>query len=258
MTGYATITAWSTPQSSPQTNSTTSPTDTGIWLPAYLAIYGSNGIGISNTQQGAISGVAIATETYAQLTCATGCPTTNPEHVGNAPQHAIDNNGVDDILVVDFGSTGWDVNSFSLGYTCNASTGASAGTVAVEAWLGGASGTAINFATEKFSTDQDLNAVPIVGGFTRLTLNNDPSGVGTITAPSTTPTGRYLVLTGALGAGTINGVAVNGYSDAFKVSQIVASQTTVPPSVPIPGSLPLIALGLVALRFARRRFAPIA
>src|SRR5450755_2908049 len=83
---YATITAWSTPQSNPQTNLTTSPTDTGNWLPAFLAIYGSNGIGISNTQQGAISGVAIATETYAQLTCASGCPTTNPEHVSNAPQ----------------------------------------------------------------------------------------------------------------------------------------------------------------------------
>lgn len=256
---YITITAWSTP--SPAANSTTSPTDTGTWLSAYLAIYGSNGIGISNTQQLPVSTATMSA--YNQLNCGTAgfpaCPTgSDPEHVSNAPQHAIDNNGVDDILVVDFGSTGWDVNSFSFGYTCNASTGVCGGAVAVEAWLGGASGSPVNFATESFSTNNDLNAVPLTGGFTRLALTNDPLTGGIVADPGTA-TGRYLVITGALGAGTINGVSVNGYSDSFKVSQIVATtSTTTQNGVPSPGSLPLVGLGLLALGIARRRLALIA
>jgi uncharacterized protein (TIGR03382 family) len=258
MAGYATITAWSTP--APAAASTTSPTDnSGTWLPAYLAIY-SPGIGISNTQQLPVSTGTMSA--YNQLNCGTAgfpaCPSgSNPEHVSNAPQHAIDNNGVDDILVVDFGSSGWDVNSFSLGYTCNASTGVCGGAVAVEAWIGGANGATIDFSTEKFSANGDLNAIPMTGGFSRLTLTNDPLTGGTINAPGTTPTGRYLVITGALAAGTVSdlGTATNGYSDAFKVSNIIATSTNTGSNVPTPGSLPLLGLGLLALVTIRRRAA---
>jgi hypothetical protein len=251
---YATITAWST--QGPPANSTTSPTDTGTWLQAYLAIYGSWGIGISNTQQGT-GATPASPETLAQLTCTSGCPASNPEHVANSPQHAIDNNGVDDFLVVVFGSSGWDVNSFSLGYTCNASTGMCGGAVAVEAWIGGANNVPINFATESFNSNNNLNAVPAIGGFSRLNLTNDPLTGGVVADPGNV-TGRYLVITGALGSGTINSGTVNGYSDAFKVSQIVATQTPATPSVPIPGSLPLIGLGLLILTFARWRVAALA
>lgn len=238
---YVTITAWSTP--APVTALGTSPTDTGTWVAAFLAIYGSNGIGISNTQQGT-GATAAAPETYAQLTCSSGCPASNPEHVGNVPQHAIDNSGEDDILVVDFGSTGWDVNSFSLGYTCSINslgTGCNTTTsVTVRAWIGGTAPT--NFSAN------GATGVPSPGGFTSLTLSNDPATGNVTMTDSASTTGRYLVITGSL----------TGSTDAFKVSKIVATTPTTIQGVPSPGSLPLLGLGLLALTLVRRRFALIA
>ena len=96
--------------------------------------------------------------------------------------------------------------------------------------------------------------IPTAGGFTRLALTNDPL-TGGVVADAGNVTGRYLVITGALGPGTINGVTVDGASDAFKVSQIVATQGLPPSSVPVPGSLPLVGLGLLALTIVRRRVA---
>src|SRR5947207_14710590 len=78
--------------STPTLGTSTSTPDSGNWLTAKIAIYGGYGVGISNTVQG-------TTDT-------------------TSPQHAIDNRGVNDILVVDFGSSNSDVRSFSLGWTC--------------------------------------------------------------------------------------------------------------------------------------------
>lgn len=235
LTGYVTLSAWSTPTAA--ANTTTSPTENpGTWIQAQLAIYGG-GIGISNQVQ-----------TGASAEC-----------FGCSPQHAIDNKIVDDILVVDFGSTGWDVSSFSLGYTCNmdaAGTGCSSSTVGVQAWIGGQNGTVVNFASESFDAN-GLTGKPMTGNFSALSLSPDPVTSNVAIMDSTSTTGRYLVITGALGAGMINGVAVNGYSDAFKVKDIVATKTGGPGggSVPTPGSFALLALGLFALAFARRRVA---
>lgn len=192
--------------------------ENGNWLDAKIAIYGGGGVGISNTLQ-------------------TGENST--------PQHAIDNRLVNDILVVDFGSNNWDVSSFSLGYACtidSAGTGCTGSTVNVSAWVGGTS--AVNFNTTAFSGSGSSATLP---GFQALTLSNDPGGVGVktdVTNPS--PVGRYLVISGDLG----------NYSSAFKVSGITAVQITPPASVPLPGTLPLVLLGLLALTMAGRRRAP--
>jgi uncharacterized protein (TIGR03382 family) len=233
--GYAKLTAWSTPVA---VAAGAAPSDTGTWVTAQIALYAGGGIGITNDVQ--LNNVGGTAETTV------------------SPEHAIDNNGVDDILVVDFGSTGWDVNSFSLGFTANAQTGTTGVSAAVEAWVGNA------FGTESFSANNDVTALPS-GGFTRLNLTaaSDPSTGGVVndctgTAPCNT-TGRYLIITGALGPGITGDTgATAGYDDAFKVSQIDASNGTTTTSVPTPGSLPLVVLGLLALTIARRRLAVIA
>ena len=207
--GFITMKGYSTP--TVQTTSGLSPVDTGNWVDAKIAIYSGGGVGITNMAQ--------------------------PEGAG-APQHAVDNKSVDDLLVVDFGSNNWDVTSFSLGYVCNASSGDCTGaSVNVAAWVGGTS--AIDFNTVSFSGEGAAATLP---GFTSLAFSPDPGGTGARTE-TTSALGRYLVIAGDLAR----------YIDAFKVSAIAASQTTPPTSVPLPGTVPLIVLGLLALTWASRR-----
>lgn len=198
-----------------------SPTpDTGNWVNARIAIYGGGGVGISNNEQGN------STET-------------------GWPQHAIDNNGINDILVVDFGSNNWDVSSFSLGYTCkmnSSGTSCWGSNVNVDAWVGGTS--PIDFTTVAFSGSGSGAVLP---GFSALSLSPDPGGPGlrtNITADPQ-PLGRYLVIAGTLGSST----------QAFKVSGISANQISEPPSgqVSLPGTLPLLLSGLFGLGALRRR-----
>jgi len=218
-----TMRAYSTPTLNSVAN--TSNNDTGNWINAQLAIYAGAGTGISNTLQGATD--------------------------QGTPQHAIDNYGATDILVIDFGSANWDVSSFSLGYTCNMGTSSGSScsggsTVNVEAWVGGTS--AINFNTAAFSGSATGASITGTGAtFSELTLTNDPGGTGVRTDISnpTNKLGRYLVITGDL----------SSYSDSFKVSGVVATQST---GVPLPGTAPLFMLGLLALGYASRRRRPMA
>lgn len=209
-----TMRAYSTPNVA---GGNVSPSESGNWINAKLAIYSGSGVGITNTAQS--SG-----ET-------------------SSPQHAIDNYLVNDILVVDFGSNNWDVTSFNIGWSCymvSSGSSCSGGNVNVDAWVGGTS--AIDFNSVSFSGSGSSATLP---GFTALTLSPDPGGTGlrTDTTPNPQPLGRYLVITGNLA----------GYTDSFKISGISANQVTPPTGVPLPGTVPLFMLGLLALGFASRR-----
>lgn len=210
--GFVTLTGYSTP--GPEVDTTTSPTDSGDWLDARIAIYSGGGVGISNMVEPNASETSVS-------------------------EHAIDNNGINDMFVVDFGSNNWDVSSFSLGYVCNASNDVCSGaTVNVAAWVGGSS--AIDFNTVSFSGEGAAATLP---GFSSLAFSPDPGGTGTRTE-TTSAMGRYLVIAGDLAR----------YTDAFKVSGVAATQFTPPGgSVPLPGTVPLIVLGLLALTWASRR-----
>ena len=203
-----TMTAYSTPNSG-------SPTpESGNWVDARIAIYSGGGVGISNFQQ--------TGET-------------------SSPQHGIDNYLVNDLLVIDFGSNGWDVSSFSLGWTCTVSgpTSCSGSSVNVDAWVGGTG--VIDFNTVSFSGSSSSATLP---GFTSLTLSGDPGGTG-VKTDSSSAIGRYLVIGGNLANST----------SAFKVSGVRAIGPSAPPptGVPLPGTAWLMVLGMLALATASRR-----
>jgi hypothetical protein len=187
------------------------------WIEAQIALY-SGGIGIKNTK------TYDANEAY-------------------EPEHAIDNDQIHDILVFELPDGVFDPNAFKLGYLNGDSD--------VQAWIGG-SNLASNFDFRNICftgcADSTKNLATLGGGFSEIT---GPAGNGFTDVPvntstdfNTTKTGKYLIMAGNLGQGT-----VSGYNDAFKISQL--SSNTV--KVPVPGSLLLLGLGLTLLTFVRSR-----
>jgi len=193
-------------------NQTASPNEsspTSTWIGAQIRTYmmGSHvGIGITSVDDGAAS----------------AGPTMGAESM-------IDNNGVDDILVVDFLSTGWDVNALAVGRNCNASTtpatSCSGRNANISAWL-------TNTLPVGF-TGNNGTAVPNVVN-TALTVATGGAGQRLI---SGTATGRYLIITGK----------TSDYRDAFTIKGLSAERT-----IPVPGSVPLLGLALLALVWVSR------
>ena len=227
------LTAWST-ASLTNASATTSADDTGAWLAAKIAIFGGNGIGISNTVVSALQ------------------PRDGNGNEFSPSQHTMDNRGVDDILVIDFNPLGlannsnWDVTSFSLGFLCAidaAGTNCAGTSVNADAWGGAPTGT-FGLANEAFSG----GAGSTLPGFTALTLTNDPSS-NTLRADASSPNpvGQFLVITPGLG----------GFSDGFKISSIVANTPTGNQAAPLPGTVPLLALGFLSFMLTHRRFSKI-
>ena len=208
-------------------NQTTSPsenTPTSTWIGAQIRTYmmGSHvGVGITSVDDGAAS----------------AGPTMWAESM-------IDNNGVDDILVIDFLSTGWDVNTLAVGRNCNASTSTSSTTPCasrnanISAWL-----------TDTLPTGFTGNNGTAAPNVVNTALTVATGGVGQRLI-SGTATGRYLIITGK----------TSDYRDAFTIKGISADKVGGPGGnqVPLPGSAPLVALGLlVMLWMYRRRAIPI-
>ncbi len=203
----------------------------GNWVEAKIGLY-SGGIGVSNL----VSGDATAES--------------------SSPNHAMDNRNVKDIMVFELPTGVWDPESFKLGWASTDSD--------IQAWVGGNDiGAGFDFRNVCFSgcsgTAQTLtalgfsdigSAIPVASGGTQSP--GGASAAGGVNVPTnvavpfaTTQTGRYLVMAGNLGQGSIT-----GDNDYFKISQVVANKL---PGVPAPGSILLLGLGLFALGVARAR-----
>ncbi len=187
----------------------------GNWIEAQIALY-SGGIGVKNMRSGD-----------------TG--------EGLSPEHSVDNDQIHDIVVFELPNGVWDPAAFKLGWIQGDSD--------VQAWIGGsnlganydfrnvcfqncATGSALTSAALGFS-----EITTITGGGTNVPLN-------TSTSFNTAQTGRYLVMSGNLGTGS-----VTGFNDMFKISSISASTV----KVPLPGSILLLGLGLGVLTLVRAR-----
>lgn len=170
---------------------------------------------------------------------------------GTPPEHAVDNNQIFDVIVFELPAAGFDLEAFRLGW---AQEGTISGQADLSVFFGGnALGANYDFTQTCFSGCASV-LTSAAKGFTDITSilrradNNALLTTGDTNVPANidilangTQSGRYLVMTGALG----------GSNDNFKVEMLRASGGT--GTAPVPGTLALLGLGLVGLASVRRR-----
>lgn len=158
-----------------------------------------------------------------------------------SPQHAIDNNGKDNFLLIEFDNPNYLLTAFKIGWYSTDRD--------VEVWVGGAD-LGPDFSLNKYDVAlcggycdyQDLQNL----GFTKVTVFQNVV-VNSWTAVNTDVTGRYAIFAGEYGE----------YDDYFKLSGIKGEVI----EVPEPATLAMMGTGLLAvggILRRRRRKAPTA
>lgn len=183
-----------------------------------------------------------------------GIGVKNPDQIGrsysnnenDSPDHAIDNDGRDDLVVFEFSNSLFDPDSFRIGWRDNDSD--------IRWWIGGASlGANFDFTGQTFSSLSGLG-FSSPGGSNNVAINTTKSVSGD-------ETGRYLIFAPSLQDTARNSPPDSKY-DYFKISQITGTLGTVvvpPPdpdpqsTVPEPGTAALIGIALAGFWANRRR-----
>ncbi len=165
-----------------------------------------------------------------------GLGVNSPGESSGSPQHAVDNDGKDELFVFEFNDPTYLFTGFQIGWKQNDAD--------IRAWIGGNTLAAgYNFSGEKFS-----NLSTLGGGFTALNFLNVPTNT-TQNFGTTGIAGRYLILAAAP-------YDRDGYDkkfDYFKISQVSGAEPLPTNQVPEPGILALLGIAMAGFGFGRKR-----
>lgn len=166
------------------------------------------------------------------------CYLSNPVDC-NVPEHAVDNVGKDDIIAFEFPVSTFNLKDLSIGWLSGDSD--------AQVWIGGPTTAGFDLSAANVCTATCQGAKTATKfaslGFTSVTTLNNLA-LNTPAALNTTLTGRYMIVTAALGS---DGQA----NDHFKLSELRVTSRVI--SAPEPLTIALFGVGLVGLGLARRR-----
>ena len=173
----------------------------------------------------------------------------------SSPNHAMDNSGSTDLILLDFGTAKVDLDSVTIGWKSN-STGGSNGAdadISVFRYTGQLT------TTPGVATLAATGVGLLAGGWT-LVGNYADLGTGTAkSVNSTNSTSSWWLISaynasyGSTSESTSSTSGLTGGNDYFKVLSVAGNVPTPPPVIPEPGSLALMGIAMAGFVATRRR-----